>query len=55
MAMKMTLDEDVLVLDGQSHLDLIGMTSLSVGDGVRDHLWPIIAMSSKPGSELRSG
>jgi len=32
---------------------LICMTSLSIGDGVRDHLRPVIAKSSKPVSELR--
>jgi len=36
-------------------VDLTGMASLSIGNGVRDHLWPIIVKSSKPISELRSG
>ena len=36
-------------------VDLTGMTSLSIGDGVRDHLRPIVAKSLKPVSELRSG
>jgi len=36
-------------------VDLTGMASLSIGDGVRDHLRPIVAKSSKPVSELRSG
>jgi len=48
------LDEDVPVLDGQSHLDLKSITSLSIGDGVEDHLRSVIAKSSKPVSELRS-
>ena len=49
------LDEDVLVLDGQSHHGSDGMASLSIGDGVRDHLRLVIAKSSKPVSELGSG
>ena len=36
-------------------MDLIGIASLSIGDGVRDHLWLIVANSSKLVSELRSG
>ena len=36
-------------------VDLTCMASLYIGDGVRDHLRPIIAKSSKPVSELRSG
>ena len=55
MAMRRTLDEDVPVLDGQSHLDLTGIASLSIGDGVRDHLRPVIAKFSKPVFELKSG
>ena len=35
-------------------MDLTGMTSLSVGDNIRDHLRPIVAKSYKPVSELRS-
>ena len=35
-------------------MNLTGMTSLSISDGVRDHLWPIVAKSSKPIFELRS-
>jgi len=54
MSMKRKSVEDVLVLDGQSHVDLACMVLLSIGDGVRDHLQPIIAKSSKPDSELRS-
>jgi len=49
------LDEDVLMLDGQSHLNLTRMTSLSIGDGVRDHLRPLIVKSFELVSELRSG
>ena len=48
------LDEDILVLDGQSHHGSDGMASLSIGDGVRDHLRLVIAKSSKPVSELGS-
>ena len=36
-------------------VDLTCMTSLSVGDGIRDHLRPIIAKSSEPVSELGYG
>ena len=36
-------------------VDLTGMASLSIGDGIRDYLRPIVAKSSKPASELRSG
>jgi len=36
-------------------MDLIRMTSLSIGDGIRDHLQPIIAKSSEPVSDLWSG
>ena len=35
-------------------VDLTRMTSFGIGDGVRDHLQPIIAKSSKPIFELRS-
>ena len=35
-------------------VDLIGMASFSIGDGIRDHLWPIVAMSSKLVPELGS-
>jgi len=33
-------------------MDLTGMTSLGVSDGVRDHLWPIIPQSSELISKL---
>ena len=36
-------------------MDLTDMASVIIGDGVRDHLRPIIAKSSKPVSELGSG
>ena len=36
-------------------VDLTGMASLSIGDGVRNHLQPVVAQFSKPVSELRSG
>ena len=36
-------------------VDLTDMASPSIGDGVRDHLRPVIAKSSKPISELGSG
>ena len=36
-------------------VDPIGITSLSIGDGVRDHLQPIVAKSSKSISKLGSG
>ena len=36
-------------------VDLTVMASLRIGDGIRDHLRPVIAKSSKPVSELRSG
>ena len=36
-------------------VDLTGMASLSIGDGIRDQLRPIVAKSSKLVSELRSG
>ena len=55
MAMKRTFDEDARCLMDEVTLNLTGMASLSIGDGVRDHLWPIVAKSSKPISELRSG
>ena len=55
MAMKMTLDEDARYLMDEITVDLIGMASLSIGDGIRDHLRPIVAKSSEPVSELRSG
>ena len=35
-------------------VDLTGMASLSISDGVRDHLRPIVAKSSKPVFELRA-
>ena len=35
-------------------VNLTDMTSLSIGDGVRDHLQPVIAKSPKSVSELRS-
>ena len=33
-------------------MDLTGMASLSIDDGVRDHLRPIVAKSSKSISKL---
>ena len=36
-------------------MDLTGLASLTIGDGVRDHFRPIVAKSSKPISELRVG
>jgi len=36
-------------------MNLTGMGSLSIGDGVRDHLQLVIAKSSKPVSEFGSG
>ena len=36
-------------------VDLTGITSLSIGDGIMDHLRLIIAKSSEPVSELGSG
>ena len=38
MAMKGTLDEDVPVLDDKVTVDLTGLASLTIGDGVRNHL-----------------
>ena len=35
-------------------VDLTDMASLSISDGVKDHLRPIVAKCSKPISELRS-
>ena len=35
-------------------VDLTGMESLIISDGVRDHLWLAIAKSSKPVSEFGS-
>ena len=35
-------------------MDLTGMVSLSIGDGIRDHLRPVITKSSKPVFELWS-
>ena len=35
-------------------MDLTGMTSLGVSDGVRDHLWPIIHQSSESIPKLRA-
>ena len=35
-------DEDVLMPGGDVTMDLAGMTSLGISDGIRDHLWPII-------------
>jgi len=42
-------------LMGEVTVALTCMASLSISDGVKDHLRPIIAMSSKPISKLRSG
>ena len=36
-------------------VDLTSMTSFSIGDGIKDHLWPIIAKSSKAVSEFGFG
>ena len=36
-------------------MDLTPLTLLSIGDGVRDHLRPIIAKSSEPVSEVWVG
>ena len=36
-------------------VDLTCMTCMSISDGVRDHLQPIVAKSSKLISKLRSG
>ena len=36
-------------------VDLTDMVLLSIGDGIRDHLWLIIAKSSKLISELGAG
>ena len=36
-------------------MDLTGMALLSISDGARDHLRPIVAKSSKSIYELRSG
>ena len=33
-------------------VDPTSMASFSIGDGVRDHLWPIVAKSSKSVFEL---
>ena len=55
MIMKKMLNEDILVHDGQSNVDLKCMASLSISDSVKDHLQSIIAKSSKLVSELRSG
>ena len=35
-------------------MDLIGVTSFGVSDGVKDHLWPIIPQSSESISKLRT-
>ena len=55
MALRRSTDEDIPVLDGRSTIDLTGMASLSIGDGVRDYLQPIITKSSKSVSELGFG
>ena len=36
-------------------VDLTCMVSLSIGDGVKDHLRPIVAKSSKPAPSLGLG
>ena len=33
-------------------IDLTGVASLSVSDGIRDHLWPIISESSESIAKL---
>ena len=53
--MKRTLNENVWCLLDEVTVDLIGMASLSMGNDVKDHLQLIVAKSSKPVSELRSG
>ena len=35
-------------------MDLTGMTSLGISDGIRDHLWPIIPQSSESISKLQT-
>ena len=35
-------------------MDLIGVASLSVNDGVRDHLWPVIPQSWESIPKLRA-
>ena len=52
MAMRRMLDEDVPVLDGQNHHGSDMHRSLSISDGVRDYLRPIVTKSSKPVSVL---
>jgi len=52
MTMKRMLDEDILVLNGQNNHGSDRHDMLSIGDGVRDHLRPVIAKSSKPVSEF---
>ena len=55
MAIKRRLDEDVRCLMDEVTVDQTGMASLSIGDGVRDHLRQIVAKSFKPVSELGLG
>jgi len=54
MAMKKMLDEDVSVLDERNHHRFDRHTSFSIGDGVRNHLRPIITKFSNLVFELRS-
>ena len=55
MAMKRMLDKNVPVHDGRSHRRSERYSITNIGDGVRDHLRPVLAKSSKPISELRPG
>ena len=55
MAMNRMLDEDIPIIDGEVTMDLTCLISLSIGDGVKDHLRPIIAKSSEPVYEFWSG
>ena len=36
-------------------VDLTGVTPLSIGDGSRNHLWPLVAKSSELIFKFRSG
>ena len=44
-----------LCLMDEVTVDLTGIASLSIDDGVRDYFRPLVAKSSKPVFELRSG
>ena len=54
MAMKKTLMKTSRRLMDEVIVDLTGIASLSIGDGIRDHLQLIVAKSSKLVSELMS-